>query len=113
MADPLELADGMVKQLLTLATASLGGIVAIFDDGTKPGVQLTGRSPCLIISLVLLALSVTCGVLVLGGLIGQSARTDGATPNIYHTPIRVFTISQMFCYALGILFVVADVAIRG
>lgn len=103
----------MVKQLLTLATASLGGIVAIFDDGSQPGVQLAGRSPSLLISLALLAFSVVCGVLVLGGLTGQLARTDGAQPSINHKPIRIFTMLQMFSYALGIIFVVADVAIRG
>lgn len=113
MADPFELANGMVKQLLTLGTASLGGIVAIFDDGDRAGVQLAGHSPCLIISLALLALSVVCGVLVLGGLTGQVARTDGTKPSVYHKPIRVFTMLQMLCYALGIVFVVIDVSIRG
>lgn len=113
MADPFDLADGLVKQLLTLGTASLGGIVAIFDDGDQAGVQLADHSPCLIFSLALLALSVVSGVLVLGGLTGQLARKDGAEPSVYHKPIRVFTMLQMGCYALGIVFVVLDVSIRG
>lgn len=107
MADPFELADGMVKQLLTLATGSLGGIIAIFDDSKQPGVQLTG-SGWLTGSIVLLALSVIAGIVTLGSLTAQLAQKN-VTPNANALDVRIPAAVQMIAFAAGVAAVAGEV----
>lgn len=110
MADPFEFADGMVKQLLTLATGSLGGIIAIFDDGDRSGIQLTG-SNWLIGSIIFLALSAIAGIVTLGCLTAQLARTDGA-PDANALDVRVPAMVQMVAFAAGVIAVAGEVALH-
>jgi hypothetical protein len=107
LADAFEFADGMVKQLLTLATGSLGGIIAIFDDRNRPGVQLAG-SAWLIGSITLLALSVIAGVITLGCLTAQLAGTN-PTANANALGVRIPAAIQMLAFAAGIVAVAGEV----
>jgi hypothetical protein len=110
LADPFEFADGMVKQLLTLATGSLGGIVAIFDDRNRTGVQLAG-SGWLNASIVLLAISVLAGLLTLGSLTAQLAGSS-SSGSANALGVRIPAMVQMLAFAGGIIAVAGEVVLH-
>ena len=110
MSKAFEFADGMVKQLLTLATGSLGGLIAIFDDKAATGIQLSG-SYGIHTAIALLAASVVCGVVTLGCLTGQAARSDG-TPDLNSRDVRFPAMAQMVTFALGIVAAALEVSLR-
>lgn len=109
-ADPFEFAEGMVKQLLTLGTGSLGGIVAIFDNKDRTGVQIEG-SAWLMSSIGLLALSVLAGIATLGCLTGQLAQKS-AEPDANALDVRIPAMVQMLAFAFGILAVAGEVILH-
>src|SRR5438270_13400590 len=91
-------ASESVKQLLTLATASIGGAIALLDNPDVVGVQF-GRNACLIdIGLVLLALSVVFGLFALGTLAGQLGSNEIRTPSTYAAPVRFMHSGQLLCF---------------
>ena len=110
MADAFEFAEGMVKQLLTLATGSIGGIVALFEDDKQPGIQLTG-SPLLMWAIGLLAVSVVIGILTLGSLTGELAQKD-RDPNANAKGVRYPASVQMIAFGAGVIAVALEVMLH-
>lgn len=110
MADPFEFAEGMVKQALTLATGSIGGIVALFDDDKTAGVQLAG-SPLLFWAIGVLALSAVAGILSLGALTAELARKNQVA-NANAKGVRFPAVVQMLTFAAGVVLVAAEVVLR-
>jgi len=110
LADPFEFAEGTVKQLLTLATGSLGGVIALFDDDKHAGVQLAG-SWCLFAAIGLLAISMVAGIITLGCLTAQLAQTKKA-PSVNANDVRYPAMTQMVTFAFGIIAVAGEVVLR-
>lgn len=108
VAESFKFAEGMVKQVLTLATASIGGIILIFDEKAS-GIQLGAYSWWLFLSLVLLSVSVVTGVLSLGSLASQLGDPPAGGPSIYDKTARALSGTQLIAYALGIIFAVVEV----
>jgi len=101
-------AGEMVKQLLALGTAAIGGTIALFDDGNKAGIDLGGGRG-VYIGLALLALSVVSGVFALGMLAGQLGSPQIREPKTYSKPVRRMTMAQMLLFGIAILTLVAAV----
>jgi hypothetical protein len=97
----------MVKQLLTLATGSIGGIIAFFDNDKVPGVQLEG-SPWIVAAIAFLAASVIAGIFTLGSLIRQLAKTK-TKANVNDREVRVPAMVQNVAFAAGIIAVAAEI----
>jgi hypothetical protein len=110
MADAFESAEGMVKQVLTLATGSIGAIIVLFEDDKLAGVQLAGSS-LLLWAIGLLALSAATGVLTLGAITAQLAEgPDAADPNAHS--VRYPAVVQLVAFAAGLVAVAVEV-VRG
>jgi hypothetical protein len=92
-----------VKQLLALATASIGGVIVLFDDKDKPGIEFGSAACAVDASLCLLGLSVVLGLLALGALAGQLGSDKISAPSTYAPTVRLMTAGQMFLYGLGIV----------
>ena len=107
MADPFEFAEGMVKQVLTLATGGIGGIIALFDDDKTSGIQLAG-SPLLFWAIGLLAFSAVAGILSLGALTSELAQnTRPANANAAN--VRYPAAVQMLAFAAGVVLLAVEV----
>lgn len=92
----------MVKQVLALATGSIGGVIVLFDDKDKPGIDF-GAAACTVdAALWLLGGSVALGLLALGALAGQLGSPKITNPTIYANGVRLMTGGQMLVYGLGI-----------
>ena len=107
MADPFEFAEGMVNQMLALATGTIGGIIAFFDDDKAAGVQLHG-SAWLVAAIGLLSLSMFAGIVTLGSLTGQLTRKTGR-PDANALGVRAPAMVQVAAFACGVLAVAAEV----
>jgi hypothetical protein len=97
-----EAATETVKQLLALATASIGGVIVLFDDKDHPGVDFGSAANAAHICLVILGLSVASGLLALGALAGQLGSKGIDDPSTYHPTVRLFVTLQILLYGLGI-----------
>lgn len=95
-----------IKQILTLATGSIGGAVALFDDKDHPGIQFGKAAACVDIGLALLALSVAAGLMAMGAMAGQLGSDKIAVPSTYSPALRIFTTAQMALFGLGIAMLV-------
>ena len=98
-----------VKQLLTLATGSIGAAIALFDDGDTPGIAFGSNAACINIGLGLLAVSVVFGLFSLGALAGQLGSKDIEQPSTYAPAVLFFHIVQMGAFGLGLLMLVIAV----
>jgi hypothetical protein len=101
-----EAAGDTIKQILTLATGSIGGAVALFDDKDQPGIQFGTAAPCVDAGLVLLAISVAAGLMAMGAKAGQLGSDKINVPSTYSPALRTFTIAQMAFFGLGIAMLV-------
>jgi hypothetical protein len=100
-----DVAGESAKQLIGLATATLGGALALFDDGTKPGLNLPDGATLFGLGLGLLGLSVAFGLMTLGAIVGQlSERT--ATPSVYAKGVIVAYVLQMLAYVGGLAMLI-------
>lgn len=100
-----DIAAESTKQIIGLATATLGGAVALFDDATKPGLNLPGGTTLFGFGMVLLGLSVAFGLLTMGSIVGQlSEKTE--TPSVYAKGVILAYSLQMVTYFLGLLLLV-------
>lgn len=97
-------ATDAVKQLLTLATGTVGATIALFDDAKTPGVVFTDR--LLVPALACVAVSVVSGLFALGALTGQLGARTLAEPSVYAGPIRLFHTLQMAAFGLGLVLIV-------
>lgn len=104
-----EAATEMVKQLLALATASIGGVIVLFDDKDVRGITFGAAASEVNASLWLLGVSVGFGLLSLGALAGQLGSPEVRAPSIYATGVRIMTIGQMVAYGAGVLLVILAV----
>jgi len=102
-------AGDTVKQLLALATASIGAAIALFDDGAKAGVDFGAADLWVRIALVLMAFSVVCGLMALGAIAGQLGSTRIAAPDSYAPGLRLFYGLQLAAYGLGVVALVVQV----
>ena len=96
-----------VKQLLALATGSIGAAIALFDDGDSAGIDFGAAAGAVNIGLGLLAASVVFGLFALGTLAGQLGALAIETPSTYAGPVRLMHTLQMGLYGLGIIALVA------
>ena len=97
----------MVKQVLTLATGGIGGIIALFDDDKTSGIQLAG-SPLLFWAIGLLALSALAGILSLGSLTAELAQKKRpASANA--KGVRLPAVVQMLTFAAGVVAIATEV----
>ncbi|HIM30357.1 MAG TPA: hypothetical protein EYG57_12540 [Planctomycetes bacterium] len=108
VSESFKFAEGMVKQVLTLATASIGGIILIFDEKAS-GIQLGAYSWWLFVALVLLSVSIVTGVLSLGSLASQLGNPPEEGPSIYDPTTRALSGTQLLTYAAGIICAVVEV----
>lgn len=108
-ADPFEFADGMVKQLLTLATGSIGGIIALFDDDKVAGVELAG-SWLLLLSIGLLVVSAIAGIVTLGCLTAELAQKKKPA-SVNRLQVRIPAMVQMVAFGLAVVGVAAEVVL--
>ncbi len=100
-----DVAGESAKQLIALSTATIGGALALFDDGNRPGLNLPDGTTLFGLGMVLLGLSVACGLVTLGAIVGQlSERT--ATPSVYAKGVSLGYFSQMLTYGLGLLLLI-------
>ncbi|KQZ64602.1 hypothetical protein ASD67_09100 [Sphingopyxis sp. Root1497] len=99
-------ASDTVKQLLALATASIGGAIALFDDGAKAGIDFGPADLWVRIGLMLLAFSVLGGLMALGAIAGQLGSDKVDTPNSYAPGLRRFYGLQLLAYGLGVVALV-------
>ena len=94
-------AGDSVKQLLALATGSIGGTIALFDESGTAGINL-GDSRGVYLGLAFLALSVICGLFALGMLAGQLGSVKINAPSTYAPPVRLMAGGQMLMFGLAI-----------
>lgn len=100
-----DVAGESAKQLIGLATATLGGAIALFDKGDQPGLNLPEGSTLFGLGMALLGLSVACGLVTLGAIVGQlSERTEA--PSVYAKGVSVGYFSQMLTYGAGLLLLI-------
>ena len=97
-----EAAGDAIKQILTLATGSIGGAVALFDDRDQPGIQFGRCAGWIDAGLSLLALSVVFGLLARGAKTGQLGNDAIAAPSPYSVGVRFMALGQMACFGLGV-----------
>lgn len=91
-----------VKQLLALATASIGGMIALFDDGDAPGIDFGASAMWVNGALCLFGLSVVFGLFAMGTLAGQLGNDKITKPSTYAAAVLVMTIIQMGTFGLGV-----------
>lgn len=104
-----DFAQESLKQVLTLATGSLGGAIALLDDGDQAGINF-GANACLVFwGLGLLVASTAFGLLGLFNLAGTLDRPppDGIT--IYKGSIRFFWGGQLILFVVGLALLVIAV----
>ena len=94
---------------MTLATGSIGGIIALFDDDKHAGVQLAG-SWWLFAAIGLLAISMVAGIITLGCLTAQLAQTK-KTPSVNAKDVRFPAMAQMLAFAAGVIAVAVEVVL--
>jgi hypothetical protein len=99
-------AGDTVKQLLALATGSIGGAIALFDDDAKAGIDFGPSDLWVRIGLILLAFSVLSGLMALGAITGQLGSGKVATPDSYAFGLRLFYGLQLAAYGLGVVALV-------
>ena len=99
-------AGDTIKQILTLATASIGGAIALFDDKDEAGIQFGMVAGWVDAGLVLLAVSVVFGLMAMGAKAGQLGSDKIAAPSTYAFALRTMTMGQMLFYGLGIAMLV-------
>lgn len=98
-------ASESVKQLLALATGSIGGTIALFDDDATSGIDL-GEARGAYLGLALLALSIVFGLFSLGMLAGQLGSDRITTPSTYAKPVLFMAGGQMITFGLAIISLV-------
>jgi hypothetical protein len=101
-------ASEAVKQVLGLATATIGAAIALFDDGDKAGIDFGIGDTWIRLGLVLLAVSVVCGLLSLGAIAGQLGSPNEPKPSTYSKGLRLFHGVQLGTYGLGVLALVVQ-----
>jgi hypothetical protein len=88
------------ERMLAFATATIGGAIALFDDGQKAGIDFGGHDGAIRIALLLFGTSIISGLLTLGAIAGQLG--NSAEPNPYAPSLRLFYSGQLATYGLGI-----------
>lgn len=99
-------ASDTIKQLLALATASIGAAIALFDDAKVAGIDFGPADLWVRIGLLLLAFSVLCGLMALGAIAGQLGSDKVDTPSSYAPALRLFYGLQLLGYGLGVVALV-------
>lgn len=100
-----DVAGESAKQLIGLATATLGGAVALFDDGETAGLNLPQSCSAFGWGMVSIGLSVAFGMVTLGAIVGQlSERTT--TPSVYAKGVIFAYLLQMLTYIVGLALLV-------
>ncbi|MFZ1477087.1 MAG: hypothetical protein WAT18_05020 [Sphingorhabdus sp.] len=99
-------ASEAVKQVLALATGTIGAAIALFDDGATAGIDFGAHDGWLQLGLVLAAVSVLCGLLSLGAIAGQLGSSKEEKPSTYSKGLRLFHFVQLASYGLGIVAMV-------
>jgi hypothetical protein len=100
-----DMAGESAKQIIGLATATLGGALALFDDGTRPGLNLPEGTTLFGLAMALLALSVAFGLLTLMAIVGQLSEKT-AKPSVYAKGVSLFYFLQMASYGVGLLLLI-------
>lgn len=102
-----DFAQESLKQVLTLATASLGGAIALLDDPAHRGVQFTDEPNIVLAGLSFLVASIGFGLLALFNLSGTLERPPETGPSIYKPSIQFFWGGHLLLFACGLGILVA------
>ncbi len=97
-----------VKQLLALATATIGGAIALFDDDAQAGIDFGPNDGLLKFGLIMCGLSVISGLFALGAIVGQLGGS-ATPPSVYAKGITTTYTTQLASYGLAIAAIVAHV----
>jgi hypothetical protein len=103
MKKAFDAALDIIKQLITLSTAIIGGLFILPDkeQASRLVVKISGFS--VPFSIYLLACSVFFGVFAHLSIIGELAKSV-ATPSVYKCHIRFFAGAQILSFAAAITF---------
>jgi hypothetical protein len=97
-----DLADAATKQLLVLATGTIGGAIALLDKSDTAGIDFGAHSLAIQHALWVLTFSAIFGVVAIFNLLGTLARPPEGGPSIYKGSIRLFSGLQLLLYPLGL-----------
>jgi len=96
-----EFARDSIKHLVTLATASIGILIAIFKDLLGAGVNFS-MPQCLWWAILLFGGSVLFGSFGLNSLTGNVEKKK--RPTIYDSNVKWFVVLQIICFVLALVF---------
>jgi hypothetical protein len=88
------------ERMLAFATATIGGAIALFDDGQKAGVDFGAEDGAIRVGLFLLGGSVVSGLMTLGAVAGQLGNSTDPQP--YAPALRMFYGAQLALYGFGL-----------
>lgn len=97
-----DFADAAVKHLITLATAIIGGAIAIFRDPKHTGIDLGPHAGAVETGLWLMVVSAGLGLFAVHTLAGTLERPKPGGPSIYNPSIRLFWAGQIFAFVGGL-----------
>jgi hypothetical protein len=106
-----DFADAAVKQVLTLATGTVGAAVALFDDGETAGIQFPNETLWLSAGFVLTVISIAAGLAAINRLTGVLVEEKVFTSaTVKERLVYFFWLVQLLCFPAGLAcFVVAAV----
>ena len=114
MTDPklkaYDFAQESLKQVLTLATGSIGAAIALLDDGDVAGIDFGAGAAWVYTGLALLVASVGLGLFGLFNLAGTLERPPPSGPSIYKGSIQFFWGGQLLLFVLGLGVLVLAIA---
>ena len=99
-----ELTDAAIKHVLTLATGTIGGAIALLDDDKTPGIQFGESATCIQVGLWLLVICQVMGLLAAHTVAGILAKPPAA---IDKGSLRLFWGLQLIFFAVGFGVLVA------
>ena len=101
MTKAFDNAADVTKQLITLATAIMGGFVAFVKSDHQSSLDFTSWGSQLPVAFALLAASIACGVAVQMQITGQLGSAKIPKPDPYTIGIRIFASAQALLFLSG------------
>src|ERR1700677_79212 len=95
-------AQDTIKQLLTLATSIIGGLVIFSGTGPNASINLHAHGTAVSASVIALLISIVAGFFGQMCIVGELTKGDEAT--VYRPSIRFFTILQILAFAFAIIY---------
>lgn len=105
-----DFAQESLKQVLTLATASIGGAIALLDKADQPGIDFGAHATLVFWGLGLLVGSVASGLLGLFNLAGTLDTPPATGITIYKGSIQFFWGGQLLLFVVGLGLLIWSIA---